>query len=121
MTVRVGLQLYSVRNSLARDNWATLARLAEAGFTHLEAVNHNARNDPGVGFGVDAQELRSQLANLGLSIVGCHINPLELDILPRALDYQSRARQHPIRLRHRVLPVRRSRLRAASIRAVQQG
>ena len=89
MTVRVGLQLYSVRNSLARDNWGTLARLAEAGFTHLEAANHNARNDPGVGFGVDAQELRSQLANLGLSIVGCHINPLELDILPRALDYQA--------------------------------
>jgi sugar phosphate isomerase/epimerase len=89
MTVRVGLQLYSVRNALARDPWGTLARLAEVGFTHLEAANHNARNDPGVGFGVAAPELRAQLAKLGLSIVGCHINPLELDILPRALDYQS--------------------------------
>jgi sugar phosphate isomerase/epimerase len=89
MTVRTGLQLYSVRNSLARDPWGTLARLAEAGFTHLEAANHNARNDPGVCFGVAASELRNQLANLGLSIIGCHINPLELDILPRALDYQA--------------------------------
>jgi sugar phosphate isomerase/epimerase len=89
MNVRVGLQLYSVRESLARDPWGTLARLAEAGFTRLEAANHNALNDPGVGFGVAAPELRAQLADLGLSIVGCHINPLDLDILPRALDYQA--------------------------------
>jgi sugar phosphate isomerase/epimerase len=89
MTVRVGLQLYSVRNALARDPWGTLARLAEAGFTRLEAANHHALTDPGVGFGVAAPELRTQLANLGLSIVGCHINPLQLDILPRALDYQA--------------------------------
>ncbi len=89
MTVSVGLQLYSVRNSLSRDAWGTLARVAEAGFTHLEAANHNARNDPGVGFGVSASELRTHLADLGMSIVGCHINPLEMDILPRALDYQA--------------------------------
>jgi sugar phosphate isomerase/epimerase len=38
---------------------------------------------------VTAPELRPQLANLGLSIIGCHINPLDLDILPRALDYQA--------------------------------
>ena len=89
MAVRIGLQLYSVRDSLARDPWGTLARLAEAGFTHLEAANHNALNDPGVGFGVAAPELRSKLANLGLSIIGCHINPLAPEILPRAMDYQT--------------------------------
>jgi sugar phosphate isomerase/epimerase len=89
MTVSVGLQLYSVRNSLADDAWGTLARVAEAGFTHLEAANHNALNDPGVGFGVSAPELRTHLADLGMSIVGCHINPLDLDILPQALDYQA--------------------------------
>lgn len=89
MDVRVGLQLYSVRKALADDPWGTLAQVAEAGFTRLEAANHNARHDPGVGFGVDAKELRDHLAELGLSIVGCHINPLDLDILPRALDYQA--------------------------------
>lgn len=89
MNIRIGLQLFSVRQSLATDPWGTLAGLAEAGFSRLEAANHQARNDPGVGFGVAAGELRSQLADLGLSIVGCHINPLELDILPRALDYQA--------------------------------
>jgi sugar phosphate isomerase/epimerase len=89
MNVRIGLQLYSVRQSLARDPWGTLTKIAQAGFTRLEAANHDARNDPGVGFGVQAPELRDQLGELGLSIVGCHINPLHLDILPRALDYQA--------------------------------
>ncbi|WP_375425393.1 sugar phosphate isomerase/epimerase family protein [uncultured Friedmanniella sp.] len=89
MDVRVGLQLYSVRRALAGDPWGTLTQLAEAGFTRLEAANHRAREDPGVGFGVRAPELRHQLDQLGLSIVGCHLNPLHLDILPRALDYQA--------------------------------
>lgn len=89
MDVPVGLQLYSVRQSLAGDPWGTLAAVADAGFTRLEAANHRARTDPGVGFGVEAGELRDRLADLGLSIIGCHVNPLDLDILPRALDYQA--------------------------------
>jgi sugar phosphate isomerase/epimerase len=89
MNVRIGLQLYSIRHALAADPWGTLALVAGAGFTRLEAANHNARHDSGVGFGVKADELRTHLATLGLSIVGCHINPLDLDILPQVLDYQA--------------------------------
>src|SRR4051795_11779519 len=89
MDVRIGLQLYSVRNALKADPWGTLGRLAEVGFTHLEAANHQARTDPGVGFGVTAADLRKTLDGLGPTIIGCHINPLDLDILPRALDYQA--------------------------------
>lgn len=89
MGIKIGLQLYSVRQALARDPWGTLAAVAEAGFTHLEAANHNAMNDPGVGFGVTAHDLRARLADLGLSIIGCHINPLKMEILPGVLDYQA--------------------------------
>jgi sugar phosphate isomerase/epimerase len=89
MSIKIGLQLYSVRQSLAKEPWETLAGVAKAGFTDLEAANHHARTDPGVGFGVGASELRGRLADLGLSIHGCHINPLTPDVLPRALDYQA--------------------------------
>ncbi|MGC4107957.1 MAG: sugar phosphate isomerase/epimerase [Thermomicrobiales bacterium] len=89
MTIPVGLQLYSVRNALKQDPWGTLEAVAEVGFTRLEAANHNARTDPGVGFGVGARELREKLDALGLSIVGCHISPLAMDILPGVLDYQA--------------------------------
>lgn len=89
MEISIGLQLYSVRNALAAHPWGTLEALSEAGFTTLEAANHNALHDPGVGFGVSAKDLRNKLGDLNLSVIGCHINPLDLDILPRALEYQA--------------------------------
>ena len=89
MSIRVGLQLYSVRQSLAADPWGTLEAIAAAGYTTIEAANHDAMNDTGVGFGVPAAEFREKLEQLGLSIVGCHINPLDVSILPRALEYQA--------------------------------
>lgn len=89
MSIRIGLQLYSVRQALAADPWGTLEKIADMGYTTIEAANHNALNDPGVGFGVPAAELRSKLDSLGLSIVGCHINPLDVSILPGVLEYQA--------------------------------
>ena len=89
MSLGIGLQLYSVRNALAADPWGTLEKIAEIGFKRIEAANHKAKTDPGVGFGVEARELRQRLDDLGLSMIGCHINPLDLSILPRALDYQT--------------------------------
>ena len=89
MAISVGLQLYSVRNALKADPWGTLEKIAETGYRYIEAANHNAINDPGVGFGVSASEMRAKLDELDLSIVGCHINPLDVDILPRAIEYQA--------------------------------
>ena len=89
MNIRIGLQLYSVRQSLAADPWGTLEAIAAAGYTTIEAANHDAMNDPGVGFGVSASEFRTRLDELGLSIAGCHINPLDIGILPRAFAYQA--------------------------------
>lgn len=89
MSVAVGLQLYSVRNSLAQDPWGTLEKVAAAGFKYVEAANHNAANDPGVGFGVSAGDMRNKLDDLGLKIVGCHINPLDVEILQKAIEYQA--------------------------------
>lgn len=87
MALKVGIQLYSVRNSFQENNFATLAKLSETGYKYVEAANHHADTDDGVGFGFPAKELRENLANLGLKIVGSHINPLRLDRLPAILDY----------------------------------
>ena len=89
MTVRIGLQLYSVRNALAESSAATFKGLAELGYRHLEAANHSAGTDDGIGFGLPAVELRSMLSDIGLQVVGCHINPLKLERLPAVLDYQA--------------------------------
>ncbi|MGI6150162.1 MAG: sugar phosphate isomerase/epimerase family protein [Limnochordia bacterium] len=87
MAIKTGIQLYSVRKSLARDPYGTLAKVAEIGYRYVEAANHNAAADPGVGFGVPAREMRKTLDDLGLKLVGCHVAPLELEIIDQVLDY----------------------------------
>ena len=84
LAIKTGIQLYSVRKSLARDPYGTLAKVAEIGYRYVEAANHNAAADPGVGFGVPAREMRKTLDDLGLKLVGCHVAPLELDVIDRS-------------------------------------
>ena len=87
MALKVGIQLYSVRGAMKADPYGTLKKVAEAGYKYIEAANHNAANDDGIGFGVPAAELRKTLDALGLSIVGCQINPLDIKRIPAVLDY----------------------------------
>ena len=76
MAVKVGIQLYSVKNALQERPYETLRQVAEAGYRYVEAANHDAENDPGVGFGMPAHQLKEILDELGLQMVGCHVNPL---------------------------------------------
>lgn len=85
--MKVGVQLYSVRESLKVDPYGTLAKVAQAGFKYVEAANHNANTDDGVGFGVPANQMKEIMDTFGLAIVGCHINPLSPERLPAILDY----------------------------------
>ncbi|MDY4191495.1 MAG: sugar phosphate isomerase/epimerase [Oscillospiraceae bacterium] len=87
MALKIGIQLYSVRESLKKDPFGTLAKVAEAGYKYVEAANHNAAVDDGVGFGLSAKEMKKALDDLGMSIVGCHINPLDPERLKAVLDY----------------------------------
>ncbi len=90
MAVKIGIQLYSVRDSLAADPEGTLNALADLGFTRLEGANHEALTEDGIGFGIPADLLSTLMRDRGLSIVGCHINPLDLDRIPEVLDFHSR-------------------------------
>ncbi len=87
MALHVGLQLYSVRESLQRDPGGTLKEVANTGCRYIEAANHNASADPGVGFGLSAKEMKMRLDDLGLSIVGCHVHPWSAEALKPVLDY----------------------------------
>ena len=52
MAIKVGIQLYSVRNALAEKPYETLKAVSDIGYKYIEAANHNAAEDDGVGFGV---------------------------------------------------------------------
>ncbi|MCM3115374.1 sugar phosphate isomerase/epimerase [Neobacillus sp. MER 74] len=87
MGLKVGIQLFSVRRSLKKEPFQTLEKIAKAGYKYIEAANHDALDDDGVGFGVSSREMRKALNDFGLSIVGCHVNPLTIERLPAILDY----------------------------------
>jgi sugar phosphate isomerase/epimerase len=76
---RVGLQLYTVREELTRDDAATIARVAEIGFSEVELA--------GLG-GKTAAELAAMLERHGLKAPSAHtqLGELEGDRLTAQLD-----------------------------------
>lgn len=85
--MKLGIQLYSVRGIFQKEPEKTLQTLSKLGYRHLEAANHNAAEDDGVGFGLPAKKLKQTLSDYGLDIVGCHVNPLRMDRIDAVLDY----------------------------------
>lgn len=89
MAVEIGIQLYSVRDSLAANPEGTLNSLADLGFTRFEGANHQALTEDGIGFGISTETLSNLTRERGVSIVGCHINPLQdISRIPKVLDFQ---------------------------------
>lgn len=85
--LKVGLILYSVREEMARDPVAAVERVAELGYKNIEVCNHNAIQDPGCGFGVEARTLKATFDRFGSRVVSAHIFPLEKADLKGVLDY----------------------------------
>jgi sugar phosphate isomerase/epimerase len=85
--MKVGIQLYSVRNHMAKEPVATVKKVAQEGYRYLETANHNADKDHGVGFGVGAKEMKEILAEAGATVVSAHIFPLSGDVLKPVLEY----------------------------------
>jgi sugar phosphate isomerase/epimerase len=75
MNPAIGLQLWSVRNSLQNDYAWTLEKIAETGYRNLELIT--TVTPEGLVFGEDmrAPELRKLLDRTGLRAVSCHFVP----------------------------------------------
>ena len=59
MAMKVGIQLYSVRDEMKKDPISAIRQVAEIGYKNLEFASSSADTDPGVGFGVDADTMAS--------------------------------------------------------------
>ncbi|WP_020578656.1 sugar phosphate isomerase/epimerase family protein [Actinopolymorpha alba] len=72
MATPLALQLYTVRNALAEDRAAALARAAEQGFRAVEAFGiGNPQRDVAERL-ADAREFRAQLDDNGLKVIAVH-------------------------------------------------
>jgi sugar phosphate isomerase/epimerase len=99
--MKVGIQLYSVRNHMAKDPIATVKAVIREGYRYLETANHAADKDPGTGFGVPAQKMKEILDDAGARIVSAHISPVTSDTLGPVLAYY-----HQLEAPYIVVPMR---------------
>ncbi len=80
MSVKVGVQLYSVRDDCKQDLPRTLAEIAQIGYQGVEFAGY---------YGYDASTLRRMLDENGLECCGTHIglDALLGDNLPRTIEF----------------------------------
>ena len=85
--LKVGLILYSVRAEMEKDPIGTVEKVAGMGYKNIEVCNHNAIQDPGCGFGVDADTLRQTFDRFGAKVVSAHVFPFEKSDMKAVLAY----------------------------------
>lgn len=87
MSLKIGLQLYSVRNSMAKNPLEAIENVGKLGYKFIEFANHNATVDYGCGFGVSAKIMKEKLDSYGMKAVSSHIAPLGFDNIDRVIEY----------------------------------
>jgi len=75
--VPLALQLWSVKESVAKDFAATAARVAGLGFKGVELAGYGS---------LDARGARAALDSVGLRVAGLHINPAKLGEINQIID-----------------------------------
>ncbi len=70
----IGLQLYTLRDLMAKDPKGTLKKVADIGFTEVETFGYNN----GKFFGMAPQEFKSYLKGLGITTPSGHYMPAQL-------------------------------------------
>ncbi len=80
--MQVGLQMFTVRNSFAKDPFGTLDQVAAAGYKFIEMANHKAEKDPGTGFGIPLDSFKKKIDDLGIKVIGAHFMPSD----PKLID-----------------------------------
>ena len=76
MAIKLGLQMWSVRDNFAKDYVATLEQIAKIGYTNIQVNSFDIKPE-GMYFGdnLRAPELREQLDRFGLRAVSAHFAP----------------------------------------------
>lgn len=89
MALKIGLQLYSVREPMAVQPVETLQKILEAGYRYLEPANARAGQDPGIGWGLSVEKLLEILQPYGARVSSAHVGPLDESTLPSIVEYHS--------------------------------
>jgi len=84
--MRIGLQMYSVRDEMSRDALATTKAVIDLGYQHLEFANLRD-GDIGIGFEANPAELRRTIAGSGADVVSTHLWGIDERRLDELIEY----------------------------------
>lgn len=84
--MKVGLQMYSVRDEMASDPLGTTRQVLDMGYRYIEFANLSV-GDTGIGFDANPDELRQTLTAAGGQAVSTHLWGLDDHSLDAILDY----------------------------------
>lgn len=87
MALKVGIQLFSVRDLMQENPAETIKKVANLGYKYIEPANHTALEDDGVGFNISAKELNVLLKESGAKVVSNHIFPLTEENAYNIINY----------------------------------
>ena len=96
MALKVGIQLYSVRDLMNKDPLRTIGQVAQAGYKYLEVANHRAMEDDGVGFGVSPEKLNEVLEQSGSRVISAHIFPFNEENYKKVIAYNQKIGNHTV-------------------------
>ncbi len=82
MAVKLGIQLFSLRNKLAEDAVATLKKAFEIGYHYIEPANPRADQDPVIGYDIPEKDLKEIMGQYGAHICSAHLGPLSMETIP---------------------------------------
>jgi sugar phosphate isomerase/epimerase len=68
---KFGLQLWTVKEDMAKDTRATLKAISDAGYTQIESF----AGDQGIFWGMKPSEFKTYIGDLGMQMISSHINP----------------------------------------------
>ena len=89
MALKVGIQLYSVRDEMKKDPINAIRQVAEIGYKNLEFASSNADTDPGVGFGVSVEDMQKLLKETGANLISGHIRPINEETIDPMIAYHT--------------------------------
>ncbi len=92
--MKVGLQFFSVRNSLKADPEGTMRKIAAIGYKNWETCSFNPDSPYNYGLDMPLDKAQALIKELGVNIIGCHLLSKDLEPENRAalienLDYQA--------------------------------
>jgi len=86
--MKVGIQLFSVKEHLKADPVGTLRQVADMGYKYVELFANPEKGDETTfGLGLPRREAKTLLNDLGLTVVGAHFYPLVPECLDEYCDY----------------------------------